>query len=243
MPHWHAPVAAQLSEVVGSQVVHACPSVPHDARETVVVQIPPASPPSQHPVGHEVALQTHSPDEHAWPAAHGACAPHAHAPVAEQLSAAVLSQVTHVPPEAPQLESERAAHVVPMQQPPGQDVASQMQLPFAHLCPSAQAACSPHMHSPALEHESARVPQTRHARPLAPHAASVGVMLHVFPVQHPSWHRAVQLLHAPAVHESPAAHTLHTPPAVPHAAPVSPVSHVPPLQHPVGQVLALQAVV
>jgi hypothetical protein len=242
-PHWHAPVAEQPSDVVGSQAVQAFPPAPHAETEIVVVQVPPFAPPSQHPEGHDAALQTHSPAEHTWPGPHGALAPHAHAPVAEQLSATALSQATQVPPAAPQLETDRAAHVDPMQQSPGQDAASQMHWPPAHLCPATQAGPLPQAHSPCEEQLSARLlSQAVQAPPFLPHAATEGA-LHSLPAQHPSVHLAVQLLHAPEVHVSPMGHALHAPPPAPHAPGVLPGSHVDPLQHPVGHDLASQTAV
>ena len=175
--------------------------------------------------------------------AHGAWLPQAHAPVVEHVSAAFLSHGTHVPPAAPQFEIERAAHVDPMQQSPGHDTESQMHLPLAHLCPAAQAGPVPQVHSPPEEQPSARVAlQTVHAPPFWPQAASDGA-LHWVPVQHPSGHRDMQLLHAPEVHVSFLGHALHTPPPVPQAPGELPGSHVAPLQHPLGHDLSSHALV
>ncbi len=53
---------------------------------------------AQHPVGHDSASQTHDPETHRWPDPQAFVPPQRQAPVAEQPSAVVESQATHVPP-------------------------------------------------------------------------------------------------------------------------------------------------
>jgi len=61
----------------------------------------------------------------------------------------------------------------PTQQPKGQLLSSQMQLPRRQRCPAAQASPPPQVHSPLCEQPSAMVAsQARQALPAPPHWAS-----------------------------------------------------------------------
>ncbi len=140
-PHWHTPAAEQPSARIGSHTVHALPGLLQAFTERGVHVVP-----LQHPVGQEVALHTHVPPEHCWPAPHGAPDPQRHSPAAEQLSAWVALHATHVAPFAPQLVSDRVLHVLPVQQPPGHEVASQTQSPARQRWPGEQALVPPHVH-------------------------------------------------------------------------------------------------
>ena len=75
--------------------------------------------PLQQPVGHDVALQTHLPAEHAWP----------------------LAQAEHAAPAAPQLAADGVWHLPSAsQQPLGHEVASQTHLPCVeHSCQAGHA--------------------------------------------------------------------------------------------------------
>jgi hypothetical protein len=64
VPHLHVP-DVQRSLVADEHIEHAPPPVPQ-----ALVDCGSHTLPLQHPVGHEVALQTHRPPEHAWPMAH-----------------------------------------------------------------------------------------------------------------------------------------------------------------------------
>ena len=119
-PQAQPPAALQLSAREGSQVKHAAPAAPQRASDGETQLTP-----SQHPVGHEVALHTHFPATHRWPALHRGAAPQTHAPVGEQPSARVASQPTHTAPPLPHVASAGGLHVAPEQQPPGQLVALQ----------------------------------------------------------------------------------------------------------------------
>jgi len=55
--------------------------------------------------------------------------PHRHSPVAEQLSASAVSQLWQVSPAAAQAVADRVWQLLPVQQPFGHEVGSQMQLP------------------------------------------------------------------------------------------------------------------
>jgi len=74
VPHRQTPVAEQLSERA-SHATQLAPAVPQAATDRVE-QIAPL----QHPPGHDVPSQTHSPLAQRWPPAHVADEPHAHVP-------------------------------------------------------------------------------------------------------------------------------------------------------------------
>jgi hypothetical protein len=97
-PHAHAPEGEQLSACVELQLTQALPSVPHAEKEGVVHELP-----LQHPVLHEVALQTHLPCTHACPVPHAGEEPQLHCPLVEQLSAAAWLHAKHAAAGAPQL--------------------------------------------------------------------------------------------------------------------------------------------
>lgn len=118
-PHAHCPPAEQLSARVTS---HATQSAPGSAQ----VPVPAATHvvPEQQPDGQLAALQTHAPAAHTWPAPHAALLPHRHLPALLQASALSGSHATHATPFFPHVERPAIVHVVPEQQPPGQEVAS-----------------------------------------------------------------------------------------------------------------------
>ena len=68
--------------------------------------------PAQHPEAHEVALQTHAPEAHAWPAAHAAPEPHLQLPPLH-VSEVVGSHFMHALPEAPHAAVLGVVHVDP----------------------------------------------------------------------------------------------------------------------------------
>jgi hypothetical protein len=70
------------------------------------------------------------------------------------LSAIVESQAVHVSPPTPHALSEGVVHDCPEQQPSGQDVPSQMQLPPEQRSPAPQAIAPLQVHWPAAEHPS-----------------------------------------------------------------------------------------
>ena len=88
--------------------------------------------PLQQPDEHEVVLQTQLPEMHSWPLAQGDPLPHAHTPPAVHISE-VGPQLAQVLPPAPQsLDEVGSTHTLPLQQPPGHDVASHTHDPPLH---------------------------------------------------------------------------------------------------------------
>ena len=83
-------------------------------------------PAPQQPVGQEFVSQTHAPTAQRWPAPQTAPLPQAQAPLAEQLSAFVVSQAVQVAPPLPQVEVPGMLQVAPEQQPLAQLVALQL---------------------------------------------------------------------------------------------------------------------
>jgi hypothetical protein len=84
---------------------------------------------AQQPVGHEAGSHTHLPLRHCCPAAQGPPEPHAQAPAGEHWSVVNGSHAPHVPPGAAHVVGVSGVHTVPVQQPAGQDVASQAHAP------------------------------------------------------------------------------------------------------------------
>jgi hypothetical protein len=111
--------------------------------------------------------------------------------------AAWAPHVKHEDPAPPQFIVERTSQLVPLQQPAGHDVASQMQLPLAHRCPPPHAAPLPQVQAPVvlLQPSALEGSQATQADPRAPQVAVVAVVMHVVPLQHPA--HAPQLEHAP----------------------------------------------
>jgi hypothetical protein len=126
-PHVQVPVAEHPSAVT-PQLTHVEPLTPQKEAVAGDSQFDP----EQQPLGHELESQMHAPSEQICPVPHAAPDPHEHAPEVEQWFAFVGSQETHMFPSVPQLESDAVLHVVPEQQPAGQDAASQTQLPPTH---------------------------------------------------------------------------------------------------------------
>ena len=122
-PHEQDPEEQVVALVV--QLTHAAPPVPHV--ESPLVSHCPAL--VQQPLAHDDALQTQTPPTHSWPCAQGALVPHLHWPPVQR-SVEVEAQAVHVPPAVPQVALVCRSQVVPLQQPFGQDVAVQTQLPF-----------------------------------------------------------------------------------------------------------------
>ncbi len=134
----------------------------------------------QQPAGHELASQTHVPVVvlQVCPVAHD---PHAAPPV----------------PHWPEVCWACCTHVLPLQQPAGQDAASQTHCPEPlQAWPAAQAA---------------------QATPPAPQepADSLESGSHAPPLQHPE-HELPPQLHAPPVHACPPEHVAQAAPPVPH---------------------------
>jgi hypothetical protein len=150
---------------------HVAPAGAHAIAEVSVQTFP-----AQHPPGHEVALQTHTPPEQTCPAAHAVALPHVHVPPEEQPSA-VAPHGEQVPPPAPHSAVDGVRHCEPLQQPVEQVVALQL----AQL-PPLQKGCEP-VH-------------TWHAPPPDPHRVLVLPPSHWLPLQHPL-HDVASQTHAP----------------------------------------------
>ena len=191
--------------------------------------------PAQHPVGHDEALHTQAPPTQACPAVHAGPDPQVHAPP-WQPSALLASQAVQTAPADPHVASDGVVtHDVPLQQPPGHEVAVQTQVPPEQTCPEAQGAPGPHEQSPIAEQLSALVTsQATHPSPPNPHAPSERA-LHVGPEQHPVAHVAAHPLHVPEVQLSPPGQLWHAVPPLPQAPMLLPGSQSAPAQHPVGQ--------
>jgi hypothetical protein len=66
LPQWHVPSPSeQLSERFGSQTTQPAPKMPHAFTEGEMQALP-----AQHPVGQELASQTHLPSKQRWPTPH-----------------------------------------------------------------------------------------------------------------------------------------------------------------------------
>jgi hypothetical protein len=125
-PHWHCPVAPQLSARVRSQVTHAAPPNPQVAVERAA-QVEP----EQHPEGQLVVLQSlHTPPAQIRPAQFWQALP-------------ALPQLVLLVP---------GKQVVPEQQPLGHDVRSQVQTPVTQRWPAAHGPPAPHWQAPVVEH-------------------------------------------------------------------------------------------
>ena len=145
------PRAPQLSAVSGSHCTHMSAAAPQLASDGVLQVLL-----AQQPESQMVSSQTQPLVVQCWRGPHAGSLPQRQWPSAEQVSAAMGSQVTHVSPPEPQLESERGWHWPSMQHPDGQVVASQTQTPAAQRCPSWQVEVSPpQTHEPVAEQVSA----------------------------------------------------------------------------------------
>jgi hypothetical protein len=108
-------------------------------------------------------------------------------------------------------------HTLPLQQPLGHEVASQMQLPPEQRCPPAQIAPVPQEHAPPLQ-PSARVgSQAMQPEPGIPHCMAVTGVLHVAPEQQPPQLLELQPEHAPPEQLWPPGQVWHARPPAPHA--------------------------
>jgi hypothetical protein len=179
-PHVHAP-AVQASDLVASHAEQVTPFTPHVGDDDIVHVVPP----TQHPVGHDAASQTHAPPTHACPAAHGAPLPHRHSPAVEHPSAFVASQATHASPPTPHAVGDRALHVGPEQQ------------PVAHIWVQPE-------HAPAVQVSPAG--QLAHALPALPQAVSLFPGSQLLPLQQPEPHETASHTHTPFRHCCPEAH-------------------------------------
>lgn len=118
-------------------------------------------------------------------------------------------QDSHATPPVPQLSLDVPLwQELPSQQPVGQLVASQTQLPPTHRCPLEHRSLPPHSQLPPLHRSERRSQPPPPAHLQAPVAGE---------------------------HVSPGRHATHLAPPLPHALVVSPGMQVPPMQQPEGQ--------
>jgi hypothetical protein len=172
LPHVQAPLAEHPSPVVTPLTTHDSHAKPLSPQAVPVVGEVHAVPPVQHPVGHEVELQTHAPFEHVCPVPQGRPCPQLHAPADEQLSASLEVQTTHVTPSVPHVANAAGVHVLPLQQPLGHEVELQTHAPFTQTCPETHGADVPQLHLPAAEQLSALAEaHATQAAPLMPQFA------------------------------------------------------------------------
>jgi hypothetical protein len=230
IPQPQTPEVEQLSVSSGSHAPQVAPGAPHAEREMGVHVVP-----SQQPSGHDVASHLQEPDVQCCPGLHAAAAPQRHAPAA-QLSDSTGLHGKHDAPPVPQFAAEGVLHVVPLQQPLAQDVASHTQRPPTQCCPPAHAGLPPQVHFPAAEQASAveAVHWTHAAAPLPQDAKEDGAQ--VIPLQQPSGH--AQPPQAPPVQVSPAAQAEQASPALPQAVGTLPGWQAPSEQQPLGHEVA-----
>jgi len=209
----------------------------------------------QHPLGQLVASHTHEPFEHRWPALHAGPLPQRQLPP-EQLSA-LAPQLVHAAPPAPQLAVLGFWHVLPLQQPFGQLVASHTHAPFAHRWPAAHGIDGPHAQVP-CEQLSLRRPHDTQPMPPLPHVCVEGIW-QLLPLQQPPGQLVASHTQTPFAQRWPAPHAAFPPqrhwppehasavlPQMVHEAPPVPQVEVPgwrhwlPSQQPFGQLVASQ---
>ena len=158
------------------QASQELPPVPHE----LALSPPRHNPFWQQPSAQDVPSQTQVLPRQRWPRAHATPVPQRQAPAAEQLSERA-SQTAQLEPASPQVAKDRVSHRSFLQQPLGQEVASQMQRPPAHRCPPAQAGPTPHRQSPVGPQIVAFVAShAAHALPAAPQVVTDGA-LHTTP--------------------------------------------------------------
>ena len=140
--------------------------------------------PKQHPFAHEVALHSHDPLTHCWPAAHSGPLPQLHAPLAQPSDSVGSHDVQALPP-VPQVVCDGVSHVLPLQHPEVHVIEHPAHAWFRHAPP---------------------LPQLTHCEPLPPHAvACVPVWQTPLVSQHPAQLVALHT-HIPLTHERPLPH-------------------------------------
>ncbi len=206
-PHWHVPLAEQLSAPT-PQLTHAAPPVPH-VNHAGALHVGP----EQQPLAHVLAVHPlQMPPEQLWPP----------------------GQLWHDAPAAPHaLFESPERHVPPMNpvQQPEHERKSQTHRPLSHLSPPEQAVPVPHRQAPLAEQLFAKLgSQATHAAPPVAQVDDDGG-LHVAPEQQPLAH--VLELHgfvvqAPAAQTCPPPQAWQAAPPAPHDETVVPERHVPP---------------
>lgn len=179
---------------------------------------------------HAAGLQTHTPPVHVWPVRQlpeqlqtpGVSRPHP-SPLGHAVQAAPPV------PHWPLVSAAYSTHVLPLQQPSGQDVALQRH------CPEVASL--------AVSHIWVEAHATQEAPPV-PHSEfdSLAYGTHVSTSQQPAHEVAAPQVQAPPEHSPPVPHAAQAAPPVPHAAFVwvAHGTHVLPLQQPPGHECASQ---
>ena len=143
----------------------AAPPLPHAALSVPLRQMPSFE---QHPVGQEVPSQTQAALTQRLPSGHIGPVPQRQLP-ADVHRSALIPQSRHTPPGPPHELGPCCRQTFPSQQPLGQEVASQMQLPPTQRWRAAQAGPRPQLHTPAVLQLSAVVKlHSVHAPPAVP---------------------------------------------------------------------------
>ncbi len=214
-PQRHCPWAEQLSALPAGQGWHAAPGGAQKPTLASAVQTLPA----QHPEGHEARSHTQAPPTQRCPGPHRAPpGPQLQAPELRQRSASWGLHAVHAAPFGPQVVADRAAQVVPLQQPVGHESAVHSQPARPQVCPGAHAGSVPHRHAPVAEHAFARVgSQAAHAVPGAPHCVATVAITHLSPSQQPLGHEVASHLHWFSTQRWPAEHATAAPPSAPTA--------------------------
>lgn len=221
------------------------PQVPSDRHSSPTPvqsrQVPPPGPqcsfdgvrqtpdPSQQPEGQLVASQTHFPRSHRWPASQTGPWPQTQVPVVPEqpLARGDTVQSEQEPPSSPHVAGESGWHAPSLQQPLGQELASQTHCDPAQRVPAGQSAPPPQVQTPWAEHPSARGPHATHATPAAAQRSAVRVR-QVAPEQQPVLQvEALQEVQDPVRQLSVAGQGLHAWPPLPHAVSSRPVRQVP----------------
>jgi hypothetical protein len=149
------------------------------------------------------------------------------------LAAIESHAVQAAPPEPQALVVGGVVQAFPLQQPVGQEVASQAH-PVAVQCwPDGQAGPVPQVQPPLTQALAVTGLQARHAPPGVPQADGPGT-LQVEPEQQPGQVLA-QPLQTPALQDSPFPQTVQAPPPEPHCAGVVAVMQTLPAQQPVHE--------
>jgi len=230
-PHWHLPVAEQLSAL---SALHAMHDPPPDPQFATVGGSTHAAP-EQQPEGQDTELQTQTPPEHMSPTEHCGPAPHLHPPARQP--SAWMPQFVHAPPPVPHAEGVGGdVQVDPEQQPEEQfDELHPLQAPALHVCGLGHIA-----HAAPPEPQSPGVLPGSHLLLASQHPIGHELAVHLqLPPEH-AWPGA-QAPPAPHVQvpaaEQPSAvlpQLTHAPPLVPHADVVGGVVQVDPEQQPLG---------
>ena len=243
--------------------MQSAPPVPHIAL-LVPARQPPLGP--QQPFGHETPSHMQAPLTQCLSGPHAAEVPHRHAPLAAQVSAAIGSHPTQVPPADPHAAIDGVTHAPLAQHPSGQVDMLHTQVPFWHWVPAAHGAgLAPQAHAPvAGSQRSARMTSHgAHVVPPMPHVATAGTWQAPSLPQQPFGQDAVVHTQAPARQALPAPHCAPVPqrqspaleqlsaidgsqltqavPANPQLA-VADAVHFEPEQQPPGQLAASQPV-